>query len=107
MKHMVTALSITAALSLAIACSDDHDHEGEDHDHGAMPASCEAFHEACVKAESLGGKAAECHDLTHKEGVTESECAAKKSECTAACALTAPPDAGGPDATSRDVATGG
>lgn len=102
MKRIAVSLSITAALSLAVACSDDHDHEGEDHDHGAMPASCDAFHEACVKAESLGGKAAECHDLTHKEGVTEAECSAKKAECTAACTLTSSPDAG-----SRDAATGG
>ena len=107
MKRIAIGLSIAAALFLAIACSEDHDHEGEDHDHGEMPASCEAFHDACVKAESLGGLAAECHDLTHKEGLTESECAAKKNECTAACTLPAAPDAQAPDAGSRDAATGG
>lgn len=107
MKRTAIALSITAALSLAVACSDDHDHEADDHDHGPMPASCEAFHEACVEAEALGGKASECHDLTHKEGVTEAECAAKKAECTAACKLAPTPDAGGSDAAIADAAKGG
>jgi hypothetical protein len=71
------------------ACSDDHDH---DHADDAMPPSCEAFHEACVRASKSNPAAAECDDFTHGAGRTEAECAAKKDECTATCSGSA--DAG-------------
>ncbi|MBX3203311.1 MAG: hypothetical protein KF850_04065 [Labilithrix sp.] len=68
------------------ACSDDHDHEGEEHDHHhEMPASCEAFHDDCVKVMQSNEKARECDEFSHAEGRTEEECAAKKGECVAAC----------------------
>lgn len=50
-----------------------------------MPASCEAFHDDCVKVMQSNEKARECDEFSHAEGRTEEECAAKKGECVAAC----------------------
>jgi hypothetical protein len=63
-----------------------------------MPASCEAFHDDCVKLVKTSPKAKECDDLSHQEGVTEAQCAAKKNECVQACKPGGAVDAGAGDA---------
>lgn len=89
-----SSMSLAVAFLCLVACSgDDHDHDDHDHDHGhdedvTLPASCEAFHDACISAEEAGvaSPAAEaCHELVHKKGITEAECAAEKDECLTAC----------------------
>lgn len=82
----LTCALVALLMATAAGCSDDHDHDHEDGDgHGEMPPSCEAFHEACVRAMASSAAAAACDEFTHGEGRTEEECAAKKDECVAAC----------------------
>lgn len=95
-SFVVGALVALFAAVPLLACDDDHDHDhdGHRHDEGALPESCEAFHEICVRAMKDQPGAAECDEFTHVEGRTETECAAKKDECLAIC-------------TGADAATGG
>jgi hypothetical protein len=89
MNARAAVLFVLCPLVVVAACSDDHDHADD-----AMPPSCEAFHEACVRASRSNPAAAECDDFTHGAGRTEAECAAKKDECTAICSGTGSADAG-------------
>jgi hypothetical protein len=92
-RLFILGVAVAAPLT---ACDDDHDHDHDDgaageHGHDEMPASCEAFHDDCVRVMQTNAKAAECDEFSHGEGRTEEECATKKDECVAACA-----DAGTP-----------
>ncbi len=78
-------VGLTLGASSLVACEDDHDHDHDDHGGEAMPASCEAFHDLCVRASRTNPAAAECDEFTHGEGRTEAECAARKDSCLATC----------------------
>lgn len=99
------ALALAAVGGGLAACSDAHDdgdaHDAHDHDgHGDEgydgPASCQAFHDACVLAASAENtEATACEEVTHEEGVTEARCAEVRDGCVAACGASAPMGAGG------------
>jgi len=98
---LVSSVLALACGAATAACSDDHDHDhGSEHDEHALPPSCEAFHDDCVKVMQSNAKAAECDEFSHGEGRTEEECAAKKAECVAACTGPGAADAGASDASA-------
>lgn len=84
---LTLGLLVLGLLTGPLACSDDdHDHgDDAEHEHEEIPASCEEFHDDCVKISETNAKAKECDEFSHAEGRTEAECAAKKDECIAAC----------------------
>lgn len=56
-----------------------------EHATAAARPSCDAIDEACDPHENEPGLPKECHDLGEAAASTEAQCAARKSECLAAC----------------------
>lgn len=81
---------------LLLACSDDHDH-------GALDPTCAEIVSRCHDLDLGPGTIHDCHQLA--EGNNATMCAARRTECLAACPAVT--DGGAPDAPSDGTGGGG